>query len=168
MFLSLSLSFTPSYTDVQEYKPRFNYYYGVKKEPKIVKKIEIAKPKNQPKTVVIQDKESYLIDTDQKLSKDEIVELIKFYSEKYKVDPDRSLRIAKCESGFNSNALSKSGKHKGLYQFLNSTFDANAKRLLKSDPEALNGKPNVFNPDHNIAVATYMFSINQYHQWGCK
>lgn len=158
--LFLALIFTPVQANLKDYKPEFNYYYGIKKEPEIAKAVEIAKPKNQPKTILKQDQESYLIDTDLELSKDEIIDLIKFYSEKYKVDPDQSLRIAKCESGFNANALSKGGKYKGLYQWDNSFYGY--AKILEIE------KPNVFNPEHNIRAATLAMSYGLWSKWSCK
>ena len=126
-----------------------------------IQNIKSDKPLEIANTVTVEQPEGFLIDTDNKLSKDEIIALIRDYSIKYNVDPERSIRIAKCESGFNPLAKSKTGKFKGLFQFMNSTWVANAKRLSLENPD-------VFNPEHNIQIATWMFSQNQYSQWGCK
>jgi soluble lytic murein transglycosylase-like protein len=147
-----------------EYTPRYSYYYSISKNKDLknqIKEVKSRPPLEIANTVTVEQPEAFLIDTDQTLSKEQIVGLIRDYSVKYGVDPERSIRIAKCESGFNPNAKSKNGLYFGLFQFLPSTFRANAKRLGLQNP-------NILNPDHNIEVATYMFNLNQYHQWSCK
>jgi hypothetical protein len=71
------------------------------------------------------------------------------------------IRVMYCESGGRSGAYNKSGPYIGLFQFLSSTFNANARRVGIANP-------NVWDPYQQISVAAYMFSIGQSGQWGCK
>lgn len=73
-------------------------------------------------------------------------------------DTDQLYRVMMCESR-GTNHIST--YYKGIFQFLPSTFYANARRI------GLQGA-NVYNPEHQIQVAAYMFSIGQARQWGCK
>jgi len=45
------------------------------------------------------------------------------YAIQYGVDPRDALRIARCESGFNRHAKNVSSTAKGVYQFLDSTWE---------------------------------------------
>lgn len=71
------------------------------------------------------------------------------------------IRVMYCESGGRSNAYNRSGPYIGLFQFLTSTFNANARRIGIANP-------NIWDPYQQINVAAYMFSIGQSGQWGCK
>ena len=162
MILSLILAFTQPVKPNIDYKPQYSYYYSIAKNKDLkteIQKVKSNKPLKIANTVTVEQPEGFLIDTDNKLSKDEIIALIRDYSIKYNVDPERSIRIAKCESGFNPLAVNATG-HTGLFQFNLRTFKANAKRLGLQNANALN-------PYHNIEVATYMFSLDQYRQWTC-
>jgi soluble lytic murein transglycosylase-like protein len=162
VILSLILAFTQPVKPNIDYKPQYSYYYSIAKNKDLkteIQKVKSNKPLKIANTVTVEQPEGFLIDTDIKLSKDEIIALIRDYSIKYNVDPERSIRIAKCESGFNPLAVNATG-HTGLFQFNLRTFKANAKRLSLENPD-------VFNPEHNIQIATWMFSQNQYWQWGC-
>ena len=165
MILSLILAVSqPVIPPQTEYIPRYSYYYNIAKDQYLkseILKVKSNKPLEIANTVTVSQPEGFLIDTDTKLSKDQIVALIRDYSIKYNVDPERSIRIAKCESGFNPLSTSPSSKYHGLFQFNLKTFKANAKRLELENA-------NVLNPEHNIQVATWMFSENQYWQWSCK
>ena len=93
-------------------------------------------------------------------SKEEVIELIKKYSQEYRLDEVRVLRIAKCESTFNPNATSPSGKYKGVMQW-DTSFYGWAKKLgiENADP---------FNPEHNIRAATLAMSYGLWSKWSCK
>jgi hypothetical protein len=70
------------------------------------------------------------------------------------------IRVMYCESGGRSNARNASGAS-GLFQFMPRTFYANAKRV------GLQGA-NIWNPTHQIQIATWMFANGQAWQWVCK
>ena len=76
-------------------------------------------------------------------------------------NPGQLIRVMYCESGGRSNAYNKSGPYIGLFQFLSSTFNANARRAGIANPS-------VWDPYQQINVAAYMFSIGQAGQWSCK
>lgn len=153
-----------------DYTPKYSYQIGIAKNKYLADEIKKSTTKKEFKeTIILSNPSDFLIDTNQTLNKDDIVTLIRDYSIKYGVDPERSIRIAKCESSFDPKSTSPSGRHFGIFQFLPSTFNANAKRLLNIDPDVFDGKdPSVFDTKQNIIVATWMFSQNQYHQWSCK
>ncbi|MEI6728097.1 MAG: transglycosylase SLT domain-containing protein [bacterium] len=76
-------------------------------------------------------------------------------------DPNKLIRVMYCESGGRSGAYNKSGPYIGLFQFLSSTFNANARRVGIANP-------NVWDSYQQINVAAYMFSIGQAGRWTCK
>lgn len=67
------------------------------------------------------------------------------------------ISVMYCESGGRPNA-SNGGTYIGLFQFLPSTFTANAKRIGITSP-------NIWDPYQQIDVATWMFSRGQERQW---
>jgi soluble lytic murein transglycosylase-like protein len=84
----------------------------------------------------------------------------------YGVDQNKMLRIARCESGYRPNA--SNGTHFGIFQFLPSTFYANAGYMKTRGLIDKNLTYDYWNYEHNIQVATWMFSIGQQGQWQCK
>lgn len=75
---------------------------------------------------------------------------------------DQLIRVMYCESGGRSNAVNRGGSGaSGLFQFIPSTFSANARRLGMSGA-------NIWNPRDQIIIATYMFANGQAGQWSCK
>ena len=79
---------------------------------------------------------------------------------RFGVDPNWLLRIAKCESGFNPNAYNPSGAS-GLFQFMPATFAANSVR-------AGFGGASIWDPVASANTAAFMFSIGQSGQWTCR
>ena len=114
--------------------------------------------------------EDIKINTKENYTKEEVIELIKYYSAIYGGDENKFLRIAKCESGYNENAYNPVGPYTGVYQYLGSTWNANVKRLLKENPNAFDGEtPNIRNGKHNVHLAIWMMQVHsQWAQWGCK
>jgi len=75
-------------------------------------------------------------------------------------NPEQLIRIMYCESGGRSNAQNPSGAS-GLFQFMPRTFSANAARIGLTNAD-------IWNPYHQIDVATTMFANGQAWQWVCK
>lgn len=72
----------------------------------------------------------------------------------YKIDPKISLRIAKCESNFNDLAKNKHSSAKGIYQFIDKTWES------KCEGDVLNYK-------HNIACFVKLYKKYP-NYWVCK
>ena len=70
-----------------------------------------------------------------------------------------ALRVAKCESGYNPNAINPSSHASGLFQFLPSTW--------ASTPQAKAGK-SVFDPVANAQGAAWLYQRWGPGQWVCR
>src|SRR2546421_920251 len=68
-----------------------------------------------------------------------------------------ALRVAKCESGYNPNALNRSSGASGLFQVLPSTW--------ASMPQH---NQSVFNPVANAQAAAVLYQRSGPNQWSCK
>ena len=90
----------------------------------------------------------------------DIQSIIVAAANRFGVDPNWLLRIAKCESGFNPNAYNPSGAS-GLFQFMPATFAANSVRAGYAGAS-------IWDPVASANTAAYMFSRNQSGQWVCK
>jgi hypothetical protein len=77
----------------------------------------------------------------------------------YGCNPAELIHVMYCESGGRANAINPAGPYIGLFQFLTSTFNANARYI----PQA-----NIYDPYHQIDVTAKMFANGQRGQWGCK
>jgi hypothetical protein len=71
---------------------------------------------------------------------------------------DWGLRIAKCESGYNPNAVNPSGAS-GLFQFMPSTF-------ANSPPGRAGGS--IWDPVANSQAAAWMYSQGRQGEWQCN
>jgi Transglycosylase SLT domain len=71
------------------------------------------------------------------------------------------IRVMRCESTNNPKAYNAAGPYIGLFQFNPQTFASYANKIGLSNPD-------IYNPDHQIDVATWMFANGQSRQWGCK
>lgn len=67
------------------------------------------------------------------------------------------LRVAKCESGYNPRAYNPAGPYYGLFQFLQSTF--NATPFKGQD---------IYDPTANAGAAAWKYSQGGSGAWGCK
>lgn len=67
------------------------------------------------------------------------------------------LRVAKCESGYNPNAVNPAGPYYGLFQFLTSTF--------KNTPY---GNQNILDPVANASAAAWKYGNYGGGAWGCN
>jgi hypothetical protein len=80
------------------------------------------------------------------------------YSDQYKIDKELLKRIAKCESGFNPNA--KNLSYLGLYQFSESTWSSQRKRMgLNSDITLRT------NAEESIKTAAHMIANGGQNAW---
>jgi hypothetical protein len=84
--------------------------------------------------------------------------LIKKYASMYSVDAGLLVRIAKCESGFNPQAVN--GPFAGMYQFMSGTWISNRKAMgLNTDP-ALR-----YDAEESIKTAAYKISHDGAGAW---
>ena len=68
-----------------------------------------------------------------------------------------ALRVAKCESGYNPNAVNRGSGASGLFQFMPATW--------ASMPQ---GGQSVFNPVANAQAAAVLYQRSGPNQWSCK
>lgn len=80
------------------------------------------------------------------------------YSEEYHVDKELMKRIAKCESGFNSQ--SDTGTYAGMFQFAAQTWISARSRMgLDSNPDLRK------NAEESIRTAAFMIGSGQQNAW---
>jgi len=93
-----------------------------------------------------------------------IQQIIVDAANKYGVDPNRALRIAKCESGFNPNAVNygynENGYPSGLFQHLSGYWGARAAKYGYAGAS-------VFDPVANANVTMGMWRDGQAGLWEC-
>lgn len=70
-----------------------------------------------------------------------------------------ALRVAKCESSYNPNAINRYSGASGLFQFMPSTW--------ASTPQAKAGK-SVFDPVSNAQAAAWLYKRAGARPWVCK
>ncbi len=70
---------------------------------------------------------------------------------------DWGLRVARCESGYNPNAVGGGGAYFGLFQFMPATF--------RNTPY---GNQNILDPFYNASAAAWKYSVSGGGAWGCK
>jgi hypothetical protein len=134
------------------------------KELKIPVPKVVAKPvvKTPPKVEPIEEKKESTQVTPVASSADptvsELKSLIITNCAKYSCNPDQLIRVMMCESGGTNH---RNTYYKGPFQFLTSTFYANAKRVGIENADVLDAR-------QQVQVAAYMFGIGQAKQWGCK
>ena len=74
---------------------------------------------------------------------------------------EQIIKVMYCESGGRSDAYNASSGASGLFQFMPSTFAANAARIGISNSS-------IWDPYAQVMVATSMFANGQASQWSCK
>ncbi|HET7094104.1 MAG TPA: transglycosylase SLT domain-containing protein [Thermomicrobiales bacterium] len=94
--------------------------------------------------------------TDSQYSPDQIVGIITDAAHQYGQNPDDMVRVARCESGLNPNAVG-GGQYYGLYQFVPSTFAGTPY-----------GDQSIFDPSANAGAAAWMWSQGKKGQWTCQ
>lgn len=94
----------------------------------------------------------------------DIEQMIITAANKYGLNPDEMLRIAKCESTLNPNAVNynyyENGNPSGVYQHISGYYPARAARYGYSE--------DVFDAYSNINVTAAMFADGQSRLWQCK
>ena len=93
-----------------------------------------------------------------------IQQIIVDAANRYGVDPNRALRIAKCESGFNPNAVNygynENGNPSGLYQHISGYWAGRAAKYGYAGAS-------VFDPVANANVTMGMWRDGQSNLWEC-
>jgi hypothetical protein len=112
--------------------------------------VETRKPTTTPTTGVYSGRN---------YTRDEVVELIKSYSAFYGISPDTSLRIAKCESGFNQAAKNPSSSASGVFQYLRGTW---------SNTEEGKAGISVFDADANVRAAVRHIATKGTSPWNAS
>lgn len=101
---------------------------------------------------------------------DQIVQRLQYWTSFYGISFYWLHRVGMCESSLENGKTDPiaiySARYgyehaQGVFQFLPSTFYANASRIGIQNP-------NIWNADQNIQVAVWMFSQGQSGQWACK
>lgn len=94
-----------------------------------------------------------------------IQQIIVDAANRYGVDPNRALRIAKCESGFNPNAVNygyyENGHPSGLFQHISGYWGARAAKYGYAGAS-------VFDPVANANVTMGMWRDGQAGLWECR
>lgn len=88
-------------------------------------------------------------------SEEEIVKIITEAARAYGQNPNAMVRVARCESGLNPNAVG--GQYYGLFQFLPSTFAATPY-----------GDGDIFDPVANANAAAWMWQQGRKGEWVCQ
>jgi len=85
---------------------------------------------------------------------------IRKYAAQYGANSEIMIAIARCESGFNANAVSASGSYKGIYQFVASTWQSNRHEMGMDESPSL-----MFNPEEAIKTAAFKMGRDGYGAW---
>lgn len=86
--------------------------------------------------------------------------MIDKYATEYGADPDLMKKIAKCESGFNPQAVSSTGAYHGMYQFVAATWVSNRNAMgLDPDPALRQ------NAEEAIRTAAFKMGRDGYGAW---
>ena len=85
---------------------------------------------------------------------------IRQYAAEYGANPEVMILIAKCESGFNNNAISPSGAYKGMYQFVASTWQSNRRAMGLSEDLNL-----MYDAEEAIKTAAFKMGRDGYGAW---
>jgi hypothetical protein len=91
----------------------------------------------------------------------DIESIIRTAAATWGADPNQLLRVAWCESRYNSYAVNARSGAAGLFQFMPATWAANSVRAGYAGAS-------VFDPVANANTAAFMFRNGQAWQWSCK
>ena len=111
----------------------------------------VAKPKAQPVA---------------KVSTSKVEEIIRTAARKHGVSEDYLVRIAKCESGLNPNAVNRNyyaggGNPTGVFQYLPETWN----RIGGRSPY---GVGNIYNAQDQANVTAWAFANGYSGEWACR
>lgn len=92
--------------------------------------------------------------------------MVREAARKYGLDEERFVRIARCESGFNPNAVNKNyyaggGNPSGVFQFIPSTW-------TRMSNQAGFGGQSVFDAYANVNTAAWGFANGRASEWECR
>jgi uncharacterized protein YraI len=90
-------------------------------------------------------------------SEEQIVDIIYEAADSYGQSRDAMLRVARCESGLDPNAVGGGGAWHGLFQFVPSTFAGTPY-----------GEYDIYDPWANANAAAWMWSEGQQSSWVCQ
>ena len=90
-------------------------------------------------------------------SEDQIIDIIYEAADNYGQSRDAMLRVARCESGLNPNAVGGGGAWHGLYQFVPSTFAGTPY-----------GQYDIYDPWANANAAGWMWAEGKKSSWVCQ
>ena len=91
------------------------------------------------------------------VSTDEIIQIIYAAADRYGQPREDMLRVARCESNLNPNAVNAAGSSYGLFQFIRSTWE--------STPYA---SYDIFDPWASANAAGWMWSVGRRNEWVCQ
>jgi hypothetical protein len=91
-------------------------------------------------------------------AQEEIITLIEKYAGEYGVDRNMMVGIAKCESGFRSNAVN--GPYAGIYQFVSGTWISNRRAMGLDENLDLR-----FNAEEAVRTAAFKMSRDGFGAW---
>lgn len=90
-------------------------------------------------------------------SEDQVVDIINEAANNYGQSPDAMVRVARCESGLDPNAVGGGGAYHGLFQFVPSTFAGTPY-----------GDYDIYDPWANANAAAWMWSEGRKGDWVCQ
>jgi hypothetical protein len=90
-------------------------------------------------------------------SEEQIVDIIYEAADSYGQSRNDMLRVARCESGLDPNAVGGGGAYHGLFQFVPSTFAGTPY-----------GEYDIYDPWANANAAAWMWSEGQKSSWVCQ
>lgn len=94
----------------------------------------------------------------EKLEPTETINLIKKYANESNLDEEIMIKIAECESGFDTNAVN--GQYAGIYQFHPSTWESNRNAMGENPDTSLR-----FDPEESIKTAAFKMKRDGYSAW---
>jgi len=97
------------------------------------------------------------VDGSEAYTDDEIIQIIHAAADQYGQNRDDMLRVARCESVLDPNAVNSSSQASGLFQFLPSTW--------ASTPFA---DQDIFDPVANAEAAAWMWANGRRGEWTCQ
>ena len=92
-----------------------------------------------------------------------VEELIILKAKEYGINPNIALRIAKCESDYNTLAKSPISSASGVFQFISGTWQSVVK--MRGQDYTLSDR---FDAEKNIDNAMWLMKTEGLHHWECK